>query len=101
MGGYSAGHERPRPLCKTIPLAKRKHKVLRGGTPQRHRGQLKRERALNMVAKNSEAARKASVDLSKEPTRKLMNLIQSAPKPLNQTSLQLGFPKQMTHGNKP
>ena len=56
-------------------------------------GNVKRERALNMVAKQSEAARKASVDLSKEPTRKLMNLIQSAAKPLNQASLQTWLPK--------
>ena len=54
---------------------------------------VKREHALNMVAHKSEAARKASVDLSKEPTRKLMNLIQSAAKPLNQTSLQQWLPK--------
>jgi uncharacterized protein len=54
---------------------------------------IKRDRALNMVAKQSDAARKASVDLSKEPTRKLMNLIQSAGKPLNQASLQEWLPK--------
>ena len=54
---------------------------------------VKRERALNMVAKQSEAARKASVDLSKEPTRKLMKLIQSNAKPLNQASLQQWLPK--------
>ena len=54
---------------------------------------IKRERALNMVAKQSNAARKASVDLSKEPTKKLMNLIQSASKPLNQSSLQEWLPK--------
>ena len=53
----------------------------------------KRERVLNMVAKHSNAARKASVDLSKEPTKKLMNLIQSASKPLNQTTLQDWLPK--------
>ena len=53
----------------------------------------KRQTALNMVAKESEAARKASVDLAKEPTRKLMNLIQSAAKPLNQASLQDWLPK--------
>jgi hypothetical protein len=53
---------------------------------------VKRERALNMVAKQSDAARKASVDLSKEPTRKLMNLIQSSSKPLNQSSLQQWLP---------
>jgi hypothetical protein len=56
-------------------------------------GNVKREKALNMVAKTSEAARKASVDLSKEPTRKLMNLIQSTSKPLNQISLQEWLPK--------
>ncbi len=54
---------------------------------------IKRQRALNMVAKTSDAARKASVDLSKEPTRKLMTLIQSTAKPLNQTSLQEWLPK--------
>jgi uncharacterized protein len=53
----------------------------------------KRTSVLNMVAKSSEAARKASVDLSKEPTRKLMNLIQSTSKPQNQTSLQDWLPK--------
>ena len=46
-----------------------------------------------MVATESEASRKASVDLAKEPTRKLMNLIQSTAKPLNQTSLQQWLPK--------
>ena len=54
---------------------------------------IKRDRALNMVAKQSDAARKASVDLSKEPTRKLMNLIQSSSKPLHQSSLQQWLPK--------
>lgn len=54
---------------------------------------IKRERALNMVAKQSSASRKASVDLSKEPTHKLMNLIQFASKPLNQASLQNWLPK--------
>ncbi len=48
---------------------------------------------LNMVAKTSEAARKASVDLSKEPTRKLVNLIESFSKPHNQSSLQQWLPK--------
>jgi hypothetical protein len=56
-------------------------------------GDVKRRAALNMVAKESEGARKASVDLAKEPPRKLMNLIQSAAKPLNQTSLQNWLPK--------
>jgi uncharacterized protein len=54
---------------------------------------IKRERALNMVAKQSNASRKASVDLSKEPTHKLMNLIESTSKPQNQTSLQNWLPK--------
>jgi hypothetical protein len=54
---------------------------------------IKRERALNMVAKQSSAARKASVDLSKEPTHKLINLIQSSSKPQNQASLQTWLPK--------
>ena len=54
---------------------------------------VKRERTLNMVAKTSEAARKASVDLAKEPTRKLMNLIQSTSKPQNQKSIQDWLPK--------
>ena len=64
-------------------------------------GDVKRQSALNMVAKESEGSRKASVDLAKEPTRKLMNLIQSAAKPLNQASLQnwlpnMGNPRQQT-----
>lgn len=49
---------------------------------------IKRDKALNMVAKESQATRKASVDLSKEPPKKLMNLIQSASRPKNQASLQ-------------
>jgi hypothetical protein len=56
-------------------------------------GDLKRQAALNMVAKTSEGARRASVDLAKEPTRKLMNLIQTAAKPINQTSLQNWMPQ--------
>jgi hypothetical protein len=56
-------------------------------------GDVKRRVTLNMVAKESEGARKTSVDLAKEPTRKLMNLIQSAAKPLNQLSLQDWLPK--------
>jgi hypothetical protein len=53
----------------------------------------KRSVALNMVAKKSESARKASVDLAKEPTKKLMNLIQSTIKAPNQASLQEWLPK--------
>ena len=56
-------------------------------------GDVKREKALNMVAKESEGARKASVDLAKEPTRKIMRLIESSMKPLNQKSLQDWLPK--------
>ncbi len=54
---------------------------------------IKREKALNMVAHESEAARKASVDLAKEPPKKLMSLIQSTSKPQNQASLQNWLPK--------
>ena len=54
---------------------------------------VKREKALNMVARASEEARKASVDLAKEPPKKLMRLIQSASKPPNQASLQTWLPK--------
>jgi hypothetical protein len=54
---------------------------------------IKRGKALNMVARASEDARKASVDLAKEPPKKLMRLIQSAAKPPNQASLQMWLPK--------
>ncbi|MDR0372072.1 MAG: DUF763 domain-containing protein [Nitrososphaerota archaeon] len=53
---------------------------------------VKRVRALNMVAKESNAARKASVDLVKESPKKLMRLIQSTNKPKNQASLQMWLP---------
>ncbi len=46
-----------------------------------------------MVARSSEEARKASVDLAKEPPKKIMRLIQSASKPANQSSLQMWLPK--------
>jgi uncharacterized protein len=52
-----------------------------------------RPKALNMVAKESESARRASVDLAKEPTKKLYNLIQSTARPQNQASLQTWLPK--------
>jgi hypothetical protein len=52
-----------------------------------------RAKALNMVAKESESARRASVDLAKEPTKKLYNLIQSTARPQNQASLQTWLPK--------
>ncbi|MCW3996420.1 MAG: DUF763 domain-containing protein [Candidatus Bathyarchaeota archaeon] len=54
---------------------------------------IKRQKALNMTAVASENARKVSVDLSKEPPKKLNNLIQSLAKPKNQTSLQEYFPQ--------
>lgn len=53
----------------------------------------KREKALNMVARQSEAARKASVELSREPTKKLFSLIQSTAIPPKQASLQSFLPK--------
>jgi uncharacterized protein len=56
-------------------------------------GNVRRDSALNMVAVESEGARKASVDLAKEPTRKVMRLIESAVKPFNQKSLQEWLPK--------
>jgi len=53
----------------------------------------KHAKVLNMVAQESEASRRASVDLSKEPPNKLMNLIQSTARPKNQASLQTWLPK--------
>jgi hypothetical protein len=53
----------------------------------------KQPQALNMVAKESQAARKASVDLAKEPPKKLMRLIEATAKPPNQASLQAWLPK--------
>jgi hypothetical protein len=54
-------------------------------------GDVKRERALNMTAKASEGARKASIDVAKEPTAKVMRLFEAA-RPLHQTSLQDWLP---------
>jgi hypothetical protein len=54
-------------------------------------GDVKREKALNMTAENSEGARKASVDISKEPTSKIMRLFE-ATRPLHQKSLQEWLP---------
>jgi uncharacterized protein len=45
-----------------------------------------------MTAKTSEGARKASVDIAKEPTRKIMRLIE-ATRPLHQKSLQDWLPQ--------
>ncbi|MCX8177267.1 MAG: DUF763 domain-containing protein [Candidatus Bathyarchaeota archaeon] len=57
-------------------------------------GDAKRPTALNMIAKTSEGNRKASVDLAKEPTKKLMKLAQTFTPPLqaNQKSLQNWLP---------
>ena len=55
-------------------------------------GEAKREKALNMTAENSEGARKASVDIVKEPTAKVMRLFE-ATRPLHQKSLQDWLPK--------
>ncbi|MDR0470194.1 MAG: DUF763 domain-containing protein [Nitrososphaerota archaeon] len=54
---------------------------------------IKHDKALNMIAKESQASRKASVDLAKEPPNKLIKLLQATNKPKNQTSLQRWMPK--------
>jgi hypothetical protein len=70
-------------------------------------GDAKRPAALNMTAVTSEGSRKASVDLAKEPTRKLMRLAQSiTPQAeLNQRSLREWLPnmsgQQITYLNMP
>lgn len=53
---------------------------------------VKREKALDMTAKQSEGARKTSVDLAKEPTCKLSRLFEEA-RPLNQRSLRDWMPQ--------
>ena len=55
-------------------------------------GDVKRERALDMTAKASEGARKASVDVAKEPAAKVMRLFEAA-RPLRQKSLQDWLPE--------
>jgi hypothetical protein len=55
-------------------------------------GDVKREKALNMTAKASEGSRKASVDMAKEPTAKIVRLFEAA-RPLHQKSLQEWLPK--------
>ncbi len=69
---------------------------------------IKREKVLNMVAGDSKDARRACVDLAKEPPKKLMRLIQSTVKSPNQVSLQNWMPKlddpwlqTQTHLNMP
>ncbi len=55
-----------------------------------------RPKALDMTAQTSEGSRKASVDLAKEPTRKLIRLAQEVTPPAepNQTSLGQWLPSQ-------
>ncbi|MEM2995429.1 MAG: DUF763 domain-containing protein [Candidatus Bathyarchaeia archaeon] len=55
-------------------------------------GDVKREIALDMTAKESEGCRKASVDIAKEPPKKVMRLIMSI-RPAYQKSLQEWMPK--------
>jgi len=57
-------------------------------------GEAKRKIALNMTAKESEGCRKASVDIAKEPPRKIMRLIMSL-RPAYQKSLQEWLPKNV------
>jgi hypothetical protein len=55
-------------------------------------GDVKRDKALNMTAKASEGARKASVDIAKEPAGKVMRLFEAS-RPLHQKSLQDWLPQ--------
>ena len=59
-------------------------------------GDVKREIALDMTAKESEKCRKASVDIAKEPPEKTMRMIEPA-KPAYQKSLKEWLPQ--THGD--
>jgi hypothetical protein len=61
-------------------------------------GDTKRPFALNMTARTSEGSRKASVDLAKEPTRKLIRLAQTITPPpqLHQKQLQEWLPNAST-----
>ncbi len=52
----------------------------------------KRPQALNMTARDSEGARKASVDIAKEPTSKLIRQLDAA-RPIQQKSLRDWLPK--------
>jgi hypothetical protein len=56
---------------------------------------VKRKKALNMPAHTSQESRKASVDLSKEPPKKLYRLLETAQRPKNQPSLQSWLPKPL------
>jgi hypothetical protein len=55
-------------------------------------GDVRREKALNMTAKISEGARRASVDVAKESPRKVLRLFEAA-RPLHQRSLREWLPK--------
>jgi hypothetical protein len=55
-------------------------------------GDVKREKVLNMTAKTSEGARKASVDIIKESPNKIVRLFEAA-RPLHQKSLQEWLPQ--------
>jgi len=57
-------------------------------------GDVKREKVLNMTAKSSEGARKASVDIAKEPPNRLMRLFEAA-RPLHQKSLKDWLPHRV------
>ncbi len=61
-------------------------------------GNIKHQIVLNMTAKESEGARKTSVDLVKEPTRKLQQLVKTITPPAqrNQKSLQDWLPSSGT-----
>jgi hypothetical protein len=62
-------------------------------------GDTKRQKALNMTAKTSEGARKASVDIAKEKPNKIMRLFEAA-RPLYQKSLQEWLPKTSNQQQK-
>jgi len=55
-------------------------------------GDIKRDRVLDMTAKESENCREASTDLAKERPKKLMRLLESV-RPARQTSLQSWIPE--------
>jgi hypothetical protein len=55
-------------------------------------GDVKRKKALNMTAKTSEGARRASVDVAKESPRRIFRLFEAA-RPKHQKSLQEWLPK--------
>jgi hypothetical protein len=55
-------------------------------------GDVKRKKALNMTAKTSEGARRASVDVVKEPPRRIFRFFEAA-RPKHQKSLQEWLPK--------